>query len=230
MPNIDLVGPPKKLRMVILLYADITTIDVVNPMVVFSYFEHRQDCCVGEIPHSKNEHGNLEYSYVIPLESVSSGDVLISSCGPGDIDVLFIRQVLYWIKQVDSSSQFTTSATTYFLILSESQLLFGPNACALWAYVPELKLCSTNYQSKRFIQDGKFVFATGESARINMAFFLLEILISKERARGIRFRLDNFTKNLGLITSHTILKFLVTLFAKKVRRNVDNFRQKLRFL
>lgn len=212
----------------ILTYPGMTLLDAVGPNEVLAnspYFDVQWACT--EKQPIQNDLRSFSLSQMAYFQDITHTDILLVPGGPGDKTVMESPEVLTWIATLDRQSKLTASVCSGSLILAKAGLLANIKACSHWACLSELSELGAKPVRKRFIQSGKYVTASGVSAGIDMALYLVEQIVSKKHARQIRFGIEYFPNQLNLISSYTLPWFMLAKLADKVKHILDKARAEL---
>lgn len=227
------VEDQKKYTVTILAYPGMTMLDAIGPNEVLGNSEFiNLTWASTEKGPIANDMKSLLLADLSYFEDIKSTDILLVPGGAGDHYVMQRQDVLDWIRQINQHTILSTSVCTGALILAKAGILNHVKACTHWACLDELKSLGAKPMRKRFIHDGKFVSSSGVSAGIDMALYLLRILVSKAHARDIRFAIEYFPNQFHLINSYTLPRPMISKLAKRffsvfkhARTNVINERK-----
>lgn len=217
-----------KYEVVILAYQGMTMLDAIGPNEVLAnspYFN--VTWASSEADGISNDHDHFSLQSIAHFEDVDRADILIIPGGPGDKAIMQSSAIIDWIKRIDSQSILTTSVCTGSLILGATGLLEGKNACSHWACLNELRTLGAKPVRKRFIQDGKYVTASGVSAGIDMALYLVRKLVDKKHAKELRFGIEYFPSQLNLISTYTLPASVMAKLESKVGGVIESTRKRI---
>ena len=116
-------------------------------------------------------------------------DVLIHPGGRGTRPLLVDEQHLQWVREQRATTDLMTSVCTGSLVYAAAGLLHGRPATTHWAAVHELRALDPSIlidEHARFVDDGDTITSAGVSAGIDMALYLVERLVSADRAREVQ--------------------------------------------
>lgn len=137
--------------------------------------------------------GGLRIIPDFSFDSAPSIDILIVPGGFGTRPLLSDEETLSWIRGVARKTQKTTSVCTGSLLLAKAGLLDGRRATTHWGAHDLLESLSSNItvqREARFVDDG-IISSAGVSAGIDMAFYVIEMLlgsdVAEETARYIDY-------------------------------------------
>ena len=98
--------------------------------------------------------------------------------------------MLEWVRQIDKTTQWTTSVCTGALVLGAAGLLKGRPATTHWARLEKLREFGAEPQSNRVVEDGKIITAAGVSAGIDMALHLVRRVAGDTIAHAIQVGIE----------------------------------------
>lgn len=132
-------------------------------------------------------HLNVKYD----IDEIQSADILII---PGSA-ITFVREmrnkkVLNWIKEIDKTTQWTTSVCSGSIILAATGLLNGLKATSHWKPINLLKDFGVEPIRERFIEQGKYITAAGVSAGIDMALYLSNKIVGEKETKAIQLVIE----------------------------------------
>ena len=132
-------------------------------------------------------HLNVKYD----IDEIQSTDILII---PGSA-ITFVREmrnkkVLNWIKEIDKTTQWTTSVCSGSIILAATGLLNGLKATSHWNLINLLKDFGVEPIRERFIEQGKYITAAGVSAGIDMALYLSNKIVGEKETKAIQLVIE----------------------------------------
>jgi len=191
----DLVlGKPKhQIRKIgILVYDGVNDLDMMGPKYIFgqSMGAVTQFIAVGP--------GNIRTAMgtaIIPdniIDSVSQLDILVVPGGArGTIETAYNDKVLQWIRQIDSTTLYTTSVCTGAWILGAAGLLQGKKATTNWYRAEEmLKKYGATFTNERFTQDSKYWTSAGVTAGMDMSLAVMHDIWGKRYTQAIMLDME----------------------------------------
>ena len=211
----------KKYKLIIVAYPGMTMLDAIGPNEVLANSSHFSVKWVAsERTAISNDHNSLslcKLDYYADIEPQHC-DILLVPGGPGDAALMQNTAFLEWIRKIDKTTLLTTSVCTGALVLAEAGLLHNQKACTHWACLDELAQLGAIPTRKRFVHSGKYVTASGVSAGIDMAMYLLRSLVSKKHADDIRFGIEYFPQQYKLVNSYSLPKFLLNKLSVRFKK------------
>ena len=89
-----------------------------------------------------------------------------------------------YVQTAGESAALVASIGTGSLILAQAGLLEGRQATTHWAYADQLQELGIRYTRQRWVEDGKFITASGVTAGIDLGIYLMGKLTSVAKARN----------------------------------------------
>ncbi len=180
------------MKIAILIYNGITALDAIGPYEVLSNIDNAEVFFVakkkGEI---KSDTGFLTFKAKYNFKNVKEADILlIPGATISFINVMKDNKTLEWIKQVDKTTQFTTSVCSGSILLAKTGLLNGKKATSHWKTIPLLKENNAIPTHERVVKDGKYITSAGVSAGIDMALILCEELVGEDQTKAIQLMIE----------------------------------------
>lgn len=180
------------MKIAILIYNGITVLDAIGPYEVLSNIDNAEVFFVakrkGEI---KSDTGFLTLKAKYNFKNIKEADILLI---PGStisfINVMKDNKTLEWIKQIDKTTQFTTSVCSGSIILAKTDLLNGKKATSHWKAITLLEEYNVIPTQERVVRDGKYITSAGVSAGIDMALILCEELIGEDQTKAIQLMIE----------------------------------------
>ncbi|MFC5677974.1 DJ-1/PfpI family protein [Aeromicrobium endophyticum] len=172
------------MKVAIVLYPDFTALDVVGPYHFLAGVPGAEVVFVADTAGPVvNDIGSLAMQATRGLDDVLDPDVVVIGGGPGYVAQTTNTHLHEWLRTVDRSSTWTTSACTGSLILASAGLLEGRRATTHWGALAELTDFGAHPSDDRVVIDGKYATAAGVSAGIDMALTLIGLMSGDEAAQ-----------------------------------------------
>ena len=198
------------MRIAFLIFDDLTTLDAIGPFEVLCRIPDAEVMFVGETAGIKRaDPKSLGIVADYSIADVTSADILVVPGGRGEALVREQPHMLEWVRQIDKTTQWTTSVCTGALVLGAAGLLKGRPATTHWARLEKLREFGAEPQSKRVVQDGKIITAAGVSAGIDMALHLVRRIAGDTIAHAIQVGIEYdpqppFDGNAGRAPAHVM--------------------------
>lgn len=175
----------------ILLYADLTALDAVGPYDVLSRIPDNEVVFVAQRRgEHRTDQGSLGLVADATLDEVTTPDVVVVPGGFGTRPLMRDAAHLDWIRQVHTTSTWTTSVCTGSLLLGAAGLLDGIDATTHWASYDALAETGAVPTEQRVVVRGKIVTAAGVSSGIDMALHLTAELGGDDLAKAIQLSIE----------------------------------------
>lgn len=179
------------MNIAILLFDRFTALDAVGPYEVLQRMPGAELKFVArEKGPVRTETRNLALTADATLAEVVSADILVVPGGPGQSAIMEDKEILDWIRLIDSGSKWTTSVCTGSLLLGAAGLLKGLRATSHWLALEILREFGAEPTGERVVVQGKVVTAAGVSAGIDMALRLVALECGEMQAQAIQLGIE----------------------------------------
>jgi transcriptional regulator GlxA family with amidase domain len=178
------------MEIAILLYDRFTALDAVGPFQVLALLPGAKVKWVATEARLIRSDSRLGMMADVALDDVTRPDVVMV---PGGIDVRPVmkdERVLAWLRDVHTTTTWTTSVCTGSLILGAAGILRGLRATTHWSALDALRDLGGTPVRERVVRDGKVVTGAGVSAGIDMALRLAETIAGPEVAQAIQLVIE----------------------------------------
>ncbi|GIM92772.1 DJ-1/PfpI family protein [Paractinoplanes toevensis] len=173
----------------ILLYDQVTALDVVGPYEVLARLPGAEVTFVAERAGPVvTDAGPLTLVATASLDEAGPADLVLVPGGyapplrPGPI--------LDWLRAADAASTWTASVCVGSLILGAAGLLRGRRATSHWLTLDELTAYAAVPVAERVVFDGKYATGAGVSAGIDLALELVARIAAPEIAQSIQLGIE----------------------------------------
>ncbi len=180
------------LRIAIVLYENMTTLDAVGPMEVLRFIPGARIELVAEAAGPVlTDTGVLALTATAGFDDVDSADVVVVPGGPGTASGLD-GALVAWLRRVHPTTRWTTSVCSGSLVLAAAGLLGDGRATSHFAVVDLLSMWGVQPTHDRVVVDAerRIITAAGVSSGIDMALTLAEILIDTVTAQAIQLVIE----------------------------------------
>lgn len=179
------------MHITVLLYDGFTATDCIGPHeVLASMPDATVEFVAREAGIVYNDTRSLGAVAARGIDEITATDVLLIPGGPGDRKVREDQKTLEWIRQIDKTTQWTTSVCTGSLILGAAGLLKGKRATSYWARRDMLAEFGATPVQQRWVEDGKIITGAGVSAGIDMALYLVSKLGGQRLAEAVQLGIE----------------------------------------
>jgi putative intracellular protease/amidase len=180
------------MKIIIYLYNGVTMLDAIGPYEVLRniadaevYFTAEK---TGEI---KADSGFIDINVKHSIADMKEADILvIPGSTIGFMKEMKKENVLKWIKEVDKTTKWTTSACTGSMLLASAGLLTGLKATSHWKPINLLSDFGVIPTRERVVEQGKYITAAGVSAGIDMALYLSNKIVGEDETKAIQLAIE----------------------------------------
>ena len=178
------------LRVVFLVYPNVTQLDLTGPAQVLSRLGNSTVDLVWKTRDPVQTDSGFALLPSSTLGETTNADILCVPGGFGCVDMMHDEEVLEWVRNVGSSTQWVTSVCTGSLILGSAGLLRGYRATSHWAWRNYLALFGAEPVAERVVFDRNRVTGGGVTAGIDFGLALTAKICGEEFARMIQLGLE----------------------------------------
>ncbi|MGE6260519.1 DJ-1/PfpI family protein [Heyndrickxia sporothermodurans] len=181
------------MKIAILLYDGITSLDAIGPYEVFAATAKCEVKFVAKKKGLINLDSNMGYLHAdYSFSEVTSADILVvPGCSPPNYkSPMNDEDTLNWIRKIHETTKWTTTVCTGSLILSAAGLLNGVEATCHWGFYDLLRALGTIPSEGRVVRSGKIVTAAGVSSGIDMALQLVAWEFGEDTSKSAQLILE----------------------------------------
>ncbi|MCS6822946.1 MAG: DJ-1/PfpI family protein [Cytophagaceae bacterium] len=175
----------------IFVYDGFFTLDAIGPMAVFSEL---MDTKVFYISHKKGlvKSGRTQIYVSHTINEIKELDILVIPGGStATWHLTKDTALLNWIRKIDKTTQITASVCTGAWILGAAGLLQGKKATTHWYRAQEmLGRFGATYESKRYVNDGKYWTSAGVTAGMDMCLAIIQYIRGDKYTQGAMLDLE----------------------------------------
>jgi transcriptional regulator GlxA family with amidase domain len=180
----------KGMETAVLIFDDVTALDVVGPMEILSKLPGMTVKYVAAQPGVKKCDGGLGIVADFSLEDVPRPDVVLIPGGKGIKSLLGDTKVIGWVRSAHENSKWTASVCTGAIVLGAAGILKGLRATTHWLAIEQLGKFGAIACGERVVIDGKIISSAGVSAGIDMALTLAERIAGPNVAMAIQLAIE----------------------------------------
>jgi transcriptional regulator GlxA family with amidase domain len=177
------------------LYPGVDPLDLIGPMQALGLLAYLQPdwqvVTVAERIEAIATEGSLLFTPSHSFDQVPTPQVLVV---PGAATPAFRAMtdeaLLHYLRTAAAQAQITASVCSGSLILGAAGLLNGRKATTHWTAFDLLAEFGAIPVRQRWVHDGAFITAAGQSAGIDMGLYLIEQLAGAETARLAQFGME----------------------------------------
>ena len=175
------------------LFDGFTALDAIGPYEVLQRIPSIDVVFVGhQRGEVRSENGMLGIIRDATFDEVPRPDVLVFPGGFGTRVLEEDGAVLEWVRQVHSTTTWTTSVCTGSLVLAAAGLLTGLTATTHWSTYADLEKFGVTPTAARVVEhlDRRIITAAGVSSGIDMALRLVELLVDRTAAEAAQLMIE----------------------------------------
>jgi len=177
------------------LYPGLTPLDIVGALQVFTSLnkvapQFRPVVVAERIEPMGTD---LEFDLIADktFAEVPHPDIIVVPGGvQGTLQAMRNPTLLAYVRTAAESAEIVASVCTGSLILASAGLLGDRPSTTHWVAAGMLNNFGARYQTKRWVEDGKFIMAAGVSAGIDMALYLVARLTDQETMRTVQLDIE----------------------------------------
>ncbi|MGM1059211.1 DJ-1/PfpI family protein [Saccharothrix sp. Mg75] len=170
------------MELALVLYPDMTSLDLVGPYEVLAAQPGVTAHFVAETLDPVRADSGLTVVPTTTFDALDRADLVVVPGGGGWARVLADGVVAAWLRKVHPTATWTTSVCSGSTLLAQAGILDGRPATTHWALRDELAKLGAVVSTDRVVVDGSVVTAAGVSAGIDMALTLTGLIWGDERA------------------------------------------------
>ncbi len=178
------------MKIVFLLYEEMTALDFVGPHEILSRLPHVTSLRVAVKAGPIRTDSGLVLHADLSLSDAREADILVIPGAENATSLKTHPHILAWIRQIHQTTTWTTSVCTGSLILGASGILDGIKATTHWAAFERLHSYGIKPTRARVVEDGKIMTAAGVSAGIDMALVIASKVVGPEFAQTMQLALE----------------------------------------
>ncbi len=172
---------------VILLFDGFDALDIFGPYEALVRLPGYNLIMAGNEKRDFSDSYGLKLKAEYDIGEVDKTKILLIPGGYGILDVIKDdKGIIKWIRDINRKTQYTLSVGSGSLLLAEAGLLTGRNCTTHWRQEEKIKKYNVKFEHTPYVQDGKYITASGISAGIDMAFYLISQIAGEGMAKIIQ--------------------------------------------
>lgn len=171
------------MNVVMLLYPNLTQLDLTGPFEVFARFKELKLHLVWKTLDPVTDSGGLRLLPSITCADCPQADILFVPGGPGQLPLMQDAEILEFLRRQAKGARYVTSVCTGSLILAAAGLLTGRRATSHWLSLEQLALFGAEPVAERVVVDGHIVTGAGVTSGIDFALTLAAKLFGPDAAQ-----------------------------------------------
>jgi transcriptional regulator GlxA family with amidase domain len=178
------------MKIAILLFDNYTALDVVGPYEVLSNIPNSKIYFTAEKPGLYKNNKGIQIFADCSLNDIEYPEIVVIPGGFGIDAILDNKEILKWVNAVHKKSQWTTSVCSGSLLLVAAGILNGRKVTTHWNRVEQLKKYPVEFVNERYVKDGKIITSAGVSAGIDMALYLVSLVVNENFAKAVQLAIE----------------------------------------
>lgn len=177
-------------RIGLLLFPDITQLDMTGPYEVFTKFPESKVELLWKTREPVTAGGGMQ---ILPTMTFTECPQLDLICVPGGVGMnalLNDSETLDFIRQQAAGARYVTSVCTGSLVLGAAGLLQGKRAACHWMSRDLLADFGATPVAERVVADGNIITGGGVTAGIDFALHIAADLLGEESAQKIQLGIE----------------------------------------
>lgn len=174
----------------LLLFPDITQLDLTGPYEVFTKFPDTDVHLVWKTLDPVRAAGGMRLLPTAVFADCPPLDLICVPGGAGMNPLLNDEETLDFVRRQASGARYVTSVCTGSLVLGAAGLLGGRRATTHWMSLPMLSAFGCEPVAERVVVDGGTITGGGVTAGIDFALTIAGELFGAETARRIQLAIE----------------------------------------
>jgi len=177
-------------RIGLLLFPDITQLDMTGPYEVFTKFPEAQVHLVWKSLDPVTANGGMRIMPTTTFAACPQLDLVCVPGGPGMNALLNDEETLSFLQGQAKGARYVTSVCTGALVLGAAGLLKGKRAATHWMSRDMLKAFGAMPVAERVVVDGKVITGGGVTAGIDFALTVAADAFGEDLAKAIQLGIE----------------------------------------
>ncbi len=177
-------------RIGLLLFPDITQLDMTGPYEVFTKFPDAEVHLVAKTLDAVTANGGMQILPTTKLSACPQLDVVCVPGGAGMNPLLNDPETLEFLKSQAKGARYVTSVCTGALVLGAAGLLKGRRAATHWMSREMLRDFGAIPVAERVVMDGNVITGGGVTAGIDFALTVAAEAFGPDLAKAIQLGIE----------------------------------------
>ena len=177
-------------RIGLLLFPDITQLDMTGPYEVFTKLPGAEVHLVAKTMNPVMANGGMQILPTTTLALCPPLDLVCVPGGPGMNALLEDRETLEFLRARSGSTRWMTSVCTGALVLGAAGLLRGKRAATHWMSRDMLTAFGAIPVAERVVMDGNIITGGGVTAGIDFALTVAAEVFGEDLAKSIQLGIE----------------------------------------
>lgn len=180
----------KNLRFGLLVFPNITQLDMTGPLQVFSFLPGAEVHLLWKNTDAVQSDGVLSITPTTTFADCPQLDVICVPGGYGTDALMADPEVLDFLRRQAPGARYVTSVCTGSLVLAAAGLLDGYRAATHWSAVEALALFDLTVSRERVCIDRNRMTGGGVTAGIDLGLTIIAELADRQAAETIQLRME----------------------------------------
>lgn len=180
----------KSLKIGLLVFPQITQLDMTGPLQVFSSLPDAEVFLVWKNKQPVPSDTVLAIAPTTTFADCPQLDVICVPGGYGTDELMSDDEVLEFLRHQAAGAQFVTSVCTGSIVLGAAGLLKGYRAATHWSAVEALPVLGATLSRERVCIDRNRITGGGITAGIDLGLTVVARLIDRQTAEAIQLRME----------------------------------------
>lgn len=180
----------RPIRIVSLLFPNVTQLDLTGPAQVFSRLPGVEQHFVWHRIEPVPTDAGFAILPTITLADAPQADILFVPGGQGAFELFDDEVVLRFLREQAAGARYVTSVCTGSFMLAAAGLLQGRRATSHWGSLDLLAGLGAIPVAERVVQDGNVITGAGVSSGIDFALTLAAELFGEETAKRAQLAIE----------------------------------------
>lgn len=177
-------------RIGLLLFPDITQLDMTGPYEVFTKLPGAEVHLVWKSLEPVTANGGMKIAPSITFAACPQLDLVCVPGGPGMNALLNDEETLAFLRTQAAGARYVTSVCTGALVLGAAGLLKGKRAATHWMSRDMLKAFGASPIAQRVVVDGNVITGGGVTAGIDFALTVAAEAFGDDLAKAIQLGIE----------------------------------------
>ncbi len=177
-------------RIGLLLFPDITQLDMTGPYEVFTKLPEAEVHLLWKSLEPVTANGGMKITPTTTFTSCPQLDLVCVPGGPGMNPLLNDEETLGFLRKQAAGARYVTSVCTGALVLGAAGLLKGKRAATHWMSRDMLKAFGATPVAQRVVVDGNVITGGGVTAGIDFALTVTAEAFGEDLAKGIQLGIE----------------------------------------
>lgn len=180
----------RPLQIGLLLFPDVTQLDLTGPWEVFARTPDTSCHLVWKDLQPVRSDRGLSVLPTMTFDTCPQLDVICVPGGPGQIALMSDDVMLNFLQKQATQAQWITSVCTGSLVLGAAGLLKGYRATSHWSSIDQLALLGADPVSQRVVRDRNRISGAGVTSGIDFALTLVAEIAGDAVAKAVQLQME----------------------------------------